>query len=217
MHRIGSLLLATAAATFVACGGGGSGTSTSMPDNSGGTAAPTGPAFTQWGKLLVVGASWTFDDTIEEMPDREVTVVEAKVAEVRDVAGGKAIIIDWTVGGEPMEVTNMPEVVVVTDANVTLYGDKGDFESSNAEGALVFPAAAEPAKLPGGLFIEKANLMPGFEDDKELCYGWGPEEGDEDCEDVCFAQICVDPEVGLTGGDGMWWPGYVPFAPRASE
>lgn len=220
MMRMGLGLLSIA--TFVAFGGasgvacgGASGKPTTRPDDTGGgTATPTGPAFTQWGAVMKVGATWTFDNS--DIAADDVTVVEAKVAEVRDVPGGKAIVLAWTENGSPMEVSNMPEVVVVTDANVTIYGDVAAFEQNDAESALVFPAAAEPVKLAGGLYIEKANLMPGFEDDQELCYGWGPEDDAEDCADVCYAHICVDPAAGLTGGDGMWWPNYVPFTVRSS-
>jgi hypothetical protein len=214
MTRMGLALLSIATATFVACGGGADKSTT--PDNTGGgTATPTGPAFTQWGAVMKVGATWTFDNS--EIAQDDVTVVEAKVAEVRDVPGGKAIVLDWSENGSPMEVSNMPEVIVVTEANVTIYGDVAAFEQNDAESALVFPAATEPVKLPNGHYIEKANLMPGFEDDKELCYGWGPTDDAEECPDVCFAHICVDPEAGLTGGDGTWWPGYAPFTVRSKS
>jgi hypothetical protein len=212
MMRMGLVLLSIGTATFVACGGGGD-KGTTAPDNGGGAATPTTGAFKQWGKLLTVGASWTFDDRIEELPDQDVNVVTATVAEVRDVAGGKAIILGWTENGAPMEASSMPEVIVVTDASVTFYGDKDSFEQNDAETALVFPAAPEPAKLDGGLYIDKAMLMPGYEDDPGLCYGYGPEEGADDCEDVCFSQLCVDPDVGLTGGEGTWWPNYGAFQP----
>ena len=213
MMRMGLVLLSIA--TFVACGGGAD-KGTTPPGNGGGTATPTTGAFKQWGKLLTVGASWTFDDKMEDLPDQDVNVITATVAEVRDVeGGGKAIILAWTENGAPMEVSNMPEVIVLTDANVTIYGDKGAFEQGDAESALVFPAAPEPVKLDGGLYIDKAMLMPGYEDDPGLCYGYGPEEGADDCEDVCFAQLCVDPEVGLTGGEGTWWPNYGAFQTSA--
>jgi hypothetical protein len=213
MMRTGLLLASIA--TFVACGGGGT-DKTTTPDGTGGGAAAATGAFAQWAAVMKPGATFTFTD--EEIAGEEMTVVEAKVAEVRDVAGGgKAIILAWTENGSPMEVSNMPEVIVLTASNVTIYGDVAAFEQNDAGSALVFPAAAEPVKLPGGLYIDKANLMPGYEDDKELCYGWGPEEGAPDCEDVCFAQLCVDPEAGLTGGEGMWWPGYSMFTVRGGE
>ena len=197
-------------ATLVACGGGGGGGASTTPAGTGPTTtAPAGDAAKLWAAVMKPGATFVFDDTIEGAEfEQTVTVVEATVAEVQDVEGGKAIVLAWRENESEMEVSNMPEVVVVTGSEVTFYYDLSDFTARSAENALVFPATTEPVQLPGGLYIERAAMMPGTEDDPERCYGVGPEEGAPDCEDVCFAQLCVDPNLGLTGGEGLWWPDY---------
>lgn len=208
-----TLLASTLA--LAACGSGA--TTAPAPEDpaGGGAAATAGTAVELWAAVMKPGAVFTFDDTINGGPFAEnPTTVVATVTEVQDVEGGRAAFIAWTENGEPMEVTSIPQVIVVTSSAVTFYDSPEAFASRDPE-ASAYPAAAEPIKLPDGLYIDPSSLVPGVDTGGELCYGWGPAEGDEEpCEDTCFAQLCVDPELGLTGGEGRWWPSYAAFATR---
>ena len=206
MLRAGLLVLLLAAA----CGG--SSAPATMPDNRGGDPPATPAAVAQWAAVMTPGAVFTFDDYIEDGPvsREEATVVVATVAEVKEVEGGRAAVIDWTVNGEPLDWASLPVVVLVDAAGVTFYTDRDAFEARDPE-ATRFPAS--PGTAPGGIYVE-----PGYAGlEGELCYGVGPEDDAPECEDVCFAHLCVHPTEGITGGEGLWWPNYVGFRRREGE
>ena len=190
--------LATALILAAAACGGASPTPAPTPSPEP-TPAPSSDAASLWAAVLQPGATFTFDDAVPGTPmaDDPTTVV-ATVSHVEDTPDGRVAHLAWTENDDPMEGSAMPTRITVGADAVTLqYGDDdGD--------ALRFPATAAPAKLDGGLYID-----PGPAG--ELCYGIGPEDDAEECEDVCFAQLCVHPTHGLTGGEGRWWPSFGVF------
>lgn len=203
-------LLVAALVIVAACGGGS--TTTPMPKDPGGEVAATGgTAVELWAPVMKPGAIFTMEDTYRpEDAEEPPSTVVATVTDVQEVEGGRVAFITWTQDGYEMSTTHMPTIIVVATTGVTFYSDPDAYAARDPE-ADTYPAAAAPAKLPGGLYIDPPNLAGGFEPGGELCYGWGPEEGDEDCEDTCFSQICVHPEHGITGGEGRWWPDYSQF------
>lgn len=186
--------------SLAACGGG----AASTPQS---TTPPTPAAVSAvdfWAAVMKPGAVFTFDDEMEDS-GLEVSTMTATVTAVEDVDGGRAVILAWTEDGAPYEVSSLPGVIVVGDAGVTFYRDRDAMVAR--EDPLTFPAVAAPAKLPGGLYIDDGVIFG----EGELCYGEGPEEGAGECEDTCYAHLCVHPTHGLTGGEGTWWPDYMVF------
>ena len=156
-----------------------------------------------WAAVLAPGATFRFDDAVPDTPLAEdPTPVVATVTRVEDTPEGRAIHLTWTERDEPLEGSGLPAIIVVGDDAVTFHDGPDDEEP------LRFPATGAPAKLPGGLYVD-AGVNPALTG--ELCYGIGPEDDAPECEDVCFAQLCVHPTHGLTGGEGRWWPEWTVF------
>jgi len=203
-------LFAAALATLAACGGAAPATTTPAGP-TGGEDQGAGTAVALWAAVMKPGASFAFDAHLGEGPptEEEPVLVQATVTEVREVDGGRAAFLAWTANDEPLAATNMPVVIVVATTGVSFFYSAEDFAEPYP--ALTFPPAAAPTKLPDGTFIDPApGGLAG-----ELCYGYGPADDAEECEDVCFSQLCVHPTHGLTGGEGKWWPSDYPFVRRA--
>lgn len=190
-----ALFLATLAA---ACGGKTTTTSTTT-GNGGGTGGGGITAAELWAPVMKPGAIFTFVDRLPQ-GDEEFNTVEAKVDEVKDTDGGKIIVLSWTLGGDDLEATNLPEKVWVTSAGVRLQpSHEADDEPYEAK----WPSTTDVFEKDfgdWGIYIHDGQLAG------EKCYGVGPGKDSGECEDVCFVDFCVHPKHGLTGGAGTWWP-----------
>lgn len=197
----------------IACGG--TGTPTAAPETApapsavalphdAGSGAPEAGGGQAWAAVMKPGATFTFDNRLED-PDIEydAITVAATVIEVEDVEGGRAIVLDWSENGRPMRGGGLPGVILVGSTDVTFYEDRDGFAARDPD-AATYPFATVVGGLPEGRYIERRA-------DGELCYGIGPDDDAGDCEDVCYAHLCVHPTHGLTGGEGLWWPDYTSF------
>jgi len=188
--------------SLVACGGARS--VTPPPGNGGGGGGDAGGgAEAAWAAVMKPGAVFSFNDHMDGGPD-DFTTVEATVTAVKDEGGQHVIALTWSIGGEP-GVGALPATISVGPAGV-VFGDGGGGPS-----VLTWPAATATTELPrdGFTLYIRAGELPG-----ELCYGEGPPPDAGDCEDVCFAELCVHPTHGLMGGAGTWWPNYGVFKRR---
>jgi hypothetical protein len=199
MKKTGLLLLSLAAACGPAA------TTTTGTGNTGGGGATGGGATELWAAVLKPGATFGFRDSVG---GEDVISVDATVKDVTDVDGGKAATIAWSFNGEPEESSSLPKVIVVTATGVRFQGDlRGE------PGELAWPASLPPFEedKDGGnwqLYIHDGALKG------EVCYGEGPGKNAGECEDVCFAELCVHPTHGLTGGSGTWWPNMSEYIRR---
>jgi hypothetical protein len=172
----------------VACGGGG-GTTKPPVTNTGGL-PPKTSAVDPW-QAVTLGATFTFTtDTDDSAAD--VITLTATVVRVAPADGGRVIQLEWVENGRPLDAGGPPRTFTVTRDKVR-FDDEG----------LEFPLAREDRAADG--------REVGVHDDGTVCYTSGPGEGAGDCPDVCFADLCVDPQLGLVSGAGLWWPGYAPF------
>jgi hypothetical protein len=172
------------AVMIASCGGGG-GKGGTTPGNT----APAEPAVVgdPWA-AVVKGATFTVDNKIEGEAD--VQTIVATVTEVEAAGDRRVIHIAWTSDGKPLDASTLPETVTVTADTVAFDGYE-------------FPRATK-AELPDGRYV--------MIEDGTVCYGQGPPpDSDAQCEDVCFAHLCVHGTHGLVGGAGTWWPNYVVF------
>ena len=187
---------------LAACGGKPpTSSTTTTPPQGGPTAAEL------WAPVMKTGAIFSFNDRQPDGPTpEEFATVEATVAEVKDTAGGKVAIVSWTLNGAPLESSNLPRAIFVTDTEVRF---EAELESEPSEAK--WPATTAVLDDDHGdyaLYIHEGQLAG------ERCYGMGPGKDSGECEDVCFFEVCVHPKHGLTGGSGTWWPDFGEFQRR---
>jgi hypothetical protein len=199
MKKTGLLLLSLAAA----CG---PATKTTTTTGTG-TEPAGGGAVELWAAVMKPGATFGFRDKIGAGEDA--ISVDATVKEVTDVEGGKAAKIEWSLNGAPDDgSTNLPKVIVVTATNVRFQGDL-----MGEPGELEWPSSMPPFELDH----DEGDWQTYIHDGPmkgEVCYGEGPGSKSGECEDVCFAELCVHPTHGLTGGSGKWWPNWSEYVRR---
>ncbi len=190
-----------------ACGGPTRTTTTGNTGGGSGAGAGGGMSATElWTPVMKPGAIFSFNDRVPDSPTaEEFTTVEATVASVADVPGGKAVTLAWTFDGEPAGGTMLPVMIVVTDAEVRFQADPDHGD------ALTWPSSTAVADVDRGDYTSYVHdgMLAG-----EKCYGLGPAADAGDCEDVCYAEVCVHPKHGLTGGSGTWWPNFSVFQRR---
>ncbi len=186
--------------TIAACGGK---AGAPPPANSGGAGGLPAAALEAWAGAMHAGQVFAFREDIDPSADvkaGEAMSIEATVTEVTEVGDARLISLRWTMDGESAG-NGLPGAILVGPRGVKFGSDRADVEASPAD-APTWPAAVAAADLPDGHYIH-AGALAG-----ELCYGEGPTPDAGDCEDVCFAELCVHPRHGLTGGSGTWWPNY---------
>jgi hypothetical protein len=198
-HVLGPVLGLAAACGPAATTTTGTGAGTGAPPAGGGGAVEL------WAAVMKPGATFGFRDQIGAGDDA--IPVDATVKDVTDVDGGKSATIEWSFDGEPDESSNLPKVIVVSATNVRFQGDL-----MGEPGELTWPASLPPfeEEKEGDwqIYIHDGALKG------EVCYGEGPGKNAGDCEDVCFAELCVHPTHGLTGGSGKWWPNWSEYVRR---
>jgi hypothetical protein len=202
MKKTGLLLLSLAAA----CGPAAT-TTTGTGNTGGGGTTGDDSAVPLWAAVMKPGATFGFRDRIGAGEDA--ISVDATVKDVADVNGEKTATIAWSLDGAPDDgATNLPRVIVVSAVNVRFQGDL-----MGEPGELTWPSSRPPYEedKDGGdwqLYIHDGALKG------EVCYGEGPGKNSGECEDVCFAELCVHPTHGLTGGSGKWWPNWSEYVRR---
>jgi hypothetical protein len=169
------------------------------------TTTTTGGAVELWAAVMKPGATFGFRDSVG---GEDASTVDATVKEVTDVAGGKAATIEWLTDGDAGHgLSGLPGAIIVTATSVHFQD-----ELTGEPGELTWPAAARPPfeeeKDGYQLYLHDGQLKG------EVCYGEGPGKDAGECEDVCFAELCVHPTHGLTGGGGTWWPDYSEYIRR---
>lgn len=184
--------LALVLATAAACGGKSS--SATAPGNTGGGGAGIPP---QWAPVMVEGAVFKLDNRdLEGAGDpAERTTVVATVTKVTRDADGATAELTWVDGAGDALALSLPTLIRVSGDNVW-FGQAG--EALDGDSAVSFPK-------PGG--EERAGLYTQ-ERDGVFCYGEGPGPDAGECEDVCFAELCVSAKGGIVQGAGTWWPNY---------
>ena len=174
-------------AVLTACGGGAAGGKTKPTVGNTTTSPPKTSAVDPW-KAVTGGATFTFTN---DAGGDQVTLT-ATVVRVEPIESGRVIRLEWVENGRELDAGSPPRTFTVTR-------DKVRFDDEGVE----FPLARED-HAPDGREVS-------VHDDGTVCYTDGPGESAGDCPDVCFADLCVDPELGLVGGAGLWWPDYAPF------
>lgn len=187
--------LSLVAVLAAACGGKSSSPTTGNTGGGGGGGVPP-----LWAEVMVEGATFTLDNQLDaaaaEMDPAEGITVVARVEKVVTEGDATIATIAWTENGAPLALS-LPRHVKVSPAGVWFSGD-GTFAA-----APTYPIDAPDGDT--GLYVSRSGP------DGSVCYGEGPEPGAGDCEDVCFAELCVRAGAGITGGAGTWWPNYEMF------
>ncbi|MEZ4365564.1 MAG: hypothetical protein R2939_04665 [Kofleriaceae bacterium] len=163
--------------------------------------ATMGPrAASAWDPVFVDGYTTTLRTMFEDEPALEVTVTARAPRALAD--GLEVVSLVWSPDA------GAPTAVVRGPAGVQLVtGDVPDEELPAAVAGGWWMPEAE-AQGPGGLVVE-ASSRAG-----ELCFTDGPAPNAGECEDVCFASLCVTPGHGITQVDGHWAPDERQFAAR---
>lgn len=173
---------------------------------------PAGPA-DPWRQLLAGPAKTHLDGPGGGL------VVEVSAA--RALGDAQAVRLVFTQGGAP--VPQAPSLAVLGAAQIHLLdASLADADVQDALGAPS-PWPRGPSPLPpqtraDGLY---ADVYRG-PDETIVCYGEGPPPDAPDCEDVCFAELCVSDRAGLVEIGGQWAPeagaftapGYADFRTR---
>lgn len=181
---------AAMAAMLAACGGAGAATPATTPDNQ--EASPVG---SPWDAVFTVGATSTLYAEHAGAATIETTAV-------RQLAGFEVAELSWSHQGE------VPTRIVRAADGVQIYSDADD----EALEAMVPDSWWFPDHVvdgPNGDLVE-AGQRPG-----ELCFEEGPADDAGDCEDVCFARMCIVPGVGITQVSGRWAPDWELFEAAA--
>lgn len=116
----------------------------------------------------------------------------ATVAKVEPTADGRKIELAWSAEGKPLDLA--------PPSTFTITKDRIRFDSED----LDFPLATADHQADG----REVTIDPNG----SVCYTSGPGDGAGECEDVCFAELCVNAKFGVMGGAGTWWPNYVDFS-----
>jgi len=189
MNRL-SLALVVALA---ACGGS---TKAAPTANAGGTAVAPVAVPAPWARVLVEGAVFKLanDRPDRAAGDEAAVTITGTVRDVQTQGDATSATIAWTrADGSP--VSGPPTRVKVSPAGVWFDND------GSLEATPTFPAGAVETERAG--YQNYARV-----DGAAVCYGEGPGPDAPDCEDVCFAELCVSADHGIVAGSGTWWPNY---------
>lgn len=203
--KLASLSLVLIAAA--ACGG------KSKPATTGNTSTAGGggggvPA--EWSAVLVDGATFTLDNQAGDPPAEDPFTVHATVAHVEKAGDAVVAELRWTDdGGEELAATGLPQQIKVSPAGVWFWSG-GDELDAVFGGPPTFPAGADKTHRDG--YYDTVTRA----DDGTVCYGWEPDENAGDCEDVCFASLCISAKDGIVSGEGSWWPNMEIFHKAAN-
>ena len=94
----------------------------------------------------------------------------------------------------------LPLLIQVSPAGVWFASSNDGADDAFFAAAPTFPAGTDKTLRDGSYDVVTTNP------DGTLCYGWEPGPDAGDCEDVCFADLCVAPGQGIVSGSGNWWP-----------
>ena len=168
-----------------------------------------------WKPLVAAGARWTLVQMVEKAQKPGHVVVETY--DVRKVAGADVARLRYTVtapGGKGEALPDGPPAqLAVSDKGAWVF-ERG------ADDAAIARALAKkkpdyldpPALVKGGTRKDGkyTNLIHVKKGDK-VCIGDGPAKGAGECEDVCFAEVCLSPAEGLVSLGGTWAPNAEPY------
>jgi len=194
-----------AASIAIACGGK---PAPSAPSNTGGGAGSAG-APAPWTAVMRTGATFAFDDRLgDEWGDGKPTPLTASVTDVRQDGDAWIATIAWRLGdqGAPDATSDLPRSIVVAPRGVWFPAEAPASVATLGEPTFPLTGPARVERDGRTDYVEPGRL-PG-----EICYGVGPAGEADECEDVCFSELCVHPAHGLTGGAGLWWPDYAVFS-----
>jgi hypothetical protein len=167
-----------------ACGGKAPAGDRAAVGNTG--SAPATGELDPWA-AFTTGATFTLERESDHL------ALTARVTAV-DVRGEqREIRLAWDEAGTPSQSGPF--------SRVTVSPTRVRFDDLDVE----FPLATE-GRAPNGRSVVRHG--------DTVCYEDGPPDDAGDCPDVCFALVCVDRELGLVSGSGLWWPGYEPFELR---
>ena len=169
--------------------------------NSGGTVTTRGvPA--AWAEVLVEGARFQLDNrSPDESQAGESFVVVAHVDKVTTVGDATRAELRWTDAADgPVMSGGLPLLIQVSPAGVWFASSNDGADDAFFAAAPTFPAGTDKTLRDGSYDVVTTNP------DGTLCYGWEPGPDAGDCEDVCFADLCVAPGQGIVSGSGNWWP-----------
>jgi hypothetical protein len=203
-------VLSGALLTLAACGPGSTQTKPTVGNEGGDTTQPAATA-SVWAAVMQPGGKWTMES--EEIEGMEGSALHAETVDVQEVDGRKIISLKWshTAEGETTELEGgAPNRIIVGKDGVWIYFG-GDAESDAA-------ALATPAKYPEPVaervdaegFYSHVTVVDG---ELTACFGEGPPPDSEaECEDVCFAEMCIGEKSGIVAVDGTWAPDYMMFS-----
>jgi hypothetical protein len=165
-----------------ACGGGSK--PTTVGNTTGGGGGKTDPGKDPW-IAVTQGATFTVTNS-------DGFAITATVAKVEPTADGRKIEIAWSAEGKPLDFA--------PPSTFTIAKDRIRFDSEDID----FPLATADHQADG----REVTIDPAG----SVCYTSGPGDGAGECDDVCFAELCVNAKFGVMGGAGTWWPNYVDFS-----
>jgi hypothetical protein len=183
-----------------ACGGSAK-RSTENPSNTGSTQGVE----RFWDVLESKGARWELNDAVGEGGDKLIVTV----ASVESKGDHVIVELKWThiyEGGE--SESNGPQRLAISPRGIWLIDGMEDAELA---AALRAPAVfAEPPVEIDDMTREDGKYVrvDTRGDEKVVCLGEGPAPGAGECEDVCYAEMCVAEKSGIVGVEGLWAPNY---------
>jgi hypothetical protein len=159
-----------------------------------------------WRILVKPNAKWVLK---QKNADKNPNTITVETYDVRKVGKADVARLRWTYNGEggKQDLSGQPgklDQVAVTDAGLYLLtADMDDKKIAKAlEGK---PSRSDPPKPYKGTTENQGrylNVNGG-----SVCIGEGPLPGAGDCEDVCFAELCMS-DQGIDILQGRWAPNF---------
>jgi hypothetical protein len=164
-----------------------------------------------WRVLVTPGAKWVLYNTFVEQKDARPTLT-VETGDVRKVGAADVARLKWTwagLGASDEHTVGVPGQVAVTQAGVWLLDGELDDKGVAAELAKPPSQPNPPVKIDeqtreDGVYVH----MWAKGDEPIVCVGEGPVPGADECEDVCFGEMCVGAKGGIVSVSGTWAPNF---------
>jgi len=174
-----------------------------------------------WSILVKPNAKWILKDTTSKAKDKDRDKVVVETHDVRTVGSARVARLTWTHvtrdDRSPLDQCGFgcPRRVAVTSAGV-YFLDEDASDAQILKRVQRSPDRSEPPRPYKGTKKNQGRYLTF--DGARACIGEGPIPGEaSDCEDTCFAEVCVSAKDGVVELSGTWAPDYGIFAQDGVE
>lgn len=181
------------------------------------TVAPKKPRKGFYKILVKPKAKWVLRKETDDATERKKASITVETYDVRKVGDADVARIRWTYqyeGEKPTSIadgTDLPQQVAVTDKGMWLFSTIADDAKIAETLASKKPSRSDPPKAYKGTHQNQGRYLE-IRPNGHVCMGSGPLPGALECDDVCFAEYCLDAIEGVVELGGTWAPNYETFS-----